>query len=88
MKHFTAAFALLLSVASFVSAYEFDPARDKRAKDFFRSLVIQEIHNFKPEEETQFFGAEVGGKVCVAVADYALFSFKKMAVKGTDGKEG
>jgi hypothetical protein len=31
---------MLLSIASIASAYQFDPVRDKRAKEFYKGLVL------------------------------------------------
>ena len=40
MKHITAAIAILFSLASITNGYQFDPAIDKRAKDFYKGLVL------------------------------------------------
>lgn len=61
MKQFAAVIAILLSVSSMTSAYKFDAARDKRAKEFYRNLQLAKIDNYSPEEDTQFFVKEVGG---------------------------
>lgn len=51
----------MLSVSSMTSAYKFDAARDKRAKEFYRNLQLAKIDKYSPEEDTQFFVKEVGG---------------------------
>jgi hypothetical protein len=65
-------------MASITNGYEFDPVRDKRARDFYRGLRLTQIEQFNPEEDTQFFGKQVGGQVCAAVDEYAVFEFSKL----------
>ena len=86
MKSITATIAILLSITSNSAAYEFDPVRDKRARDFYGNFVNAEIEKFNPDEDTMFFTRKVGGQVCAAIDQYAVFDFKRLE-KFTIGKK-
>lgn len=49
--------------------------------------MLARIDNFSPEEDTEFFGKKVGGSVCAAVDEYALFDFAKLHGLGTSKKK-
>lgn len=61
MKYLTAIVAGLLSAVTATTTYEYDPVRAKRAREFYKELVLAEVHKFDESEQAQLFDLEVGG---------------------------
>lgn len=59
--------------------YHYDKARAARARNFYNGLMLKQNKQYDPEQQTQLITKRVGGKVCQAYDDYALFDFNKLS---------
>ena len=58
--------------------YHSDAAREARASRFYKDLRLTQLDKLTPAEQTELFARSIGGKVCTAIDDYAIFDFKKL----------